>query len=106
MWHEQDADGFGDWVAVLGSAVCRADTKTTYRDAQGRIRATKRCRSERLFDRSKCTRISLMCRLWRAKRCHGTDILEQDKIILFQNGIIADCDLASQTAVKIYMFGC
>ena len=27
-------------MAVLGAAVCRADTKTTYRDAQGRIQGT------------------------------------------------------------------
>ena len=29
-------------MAVIGAAACRADTKTTYRDAQGRIRATKK----------------------------------------------------------------
>ena len=27
-------------MAVIGAAVCRADTKTTYRDAQGRIQGT------------------------------------------------------------------
>ena len=63
-------------------------------------RRPRRYGDERVFARSKCTPLltggghgafideSVECRLSRAKRCRGTDILEQDKIILFQNVLI------------------
>ena len=60
-------------------------------------RRPRRYGNERVFARSKCTPLlagralideSVECRLLRAKRCHGIDVLEQDKIILFQNVLI------------------